>query len=1002
MPLTVAFSDQSEGFIVEWNWSYGDDTYSGSLNPVHEYSESGIYDVSLTVTDGMETDTLQLRDYITVFSQDEDTSDNEHGNETESGSDLDNEIYDTMSESFDGTKTLVSILSPHSSQNVGDIFSDYLVYSDDSEGFRRIIVYDVITGKETILPPFSGYSFQANPSMYQDIIVWEGISDDYSTYSIFIYNVTSGEFGELVSSTESMPSSPDVYENYVVWQEFLEGQYDIVLFNLLNQEKTILSSARPNSEDTAPEIFDDWVVWTGMDGLNFTSDIFLYSLSSHNLTCLTQDSYDSNQCSPTIGMGYVAWVTYDPVDFTSDIVVYDISVQESRMVTNKSSGISELAPSINGERIVWQSTDPDTFTSDIYLYNITTGMSNLLTPDTPDSDQMMPIINGDRIIWDEIDYSYWTYDVYLFTLGETLPPLEADFEANITQGTLPLTVAFKDRSDGYPTYFSWDFGDGNYSYEKDPVHTFREKGSYNINLIINNQKQRSGRNKLDYICAGSPPAVQFTSNVTEGVAPLTLQFTDQSLHNPDSWNWSFGDGLGSLEKDPVHVFNRSGEFSVSLTAGNKFGNNTHDELGYIHVMDGISGTANFSLPGITIQKQDDFQEILINTSINPGISDPNGTKFSVSPFEESGIEEISFITAPGEYFDFTGGDRIKGNISSIHMRSRELSLENGSKPSIVYDLTTSRYPEAGFIICEVWENATPRDEHLFRNTAISTGNFSDLAHTAYTSVFREENVLNYSYTSLIFGVSSDWVEKYGWRWCHSIESNPPGAAVFVDSHFVGETPICIEEGLSPGNHTVTVKEVGYYEQTFPITIDDKRDSIHVIRIGDDGTGEVLDTTFIGHDSERNLDFFRAESPNGFSTFGLASLSKSGNILQLVNLVISRVTGAGGGGGGGSSAAASLASSRETAAPTPGAPEPAETLSPLPEEPPAPEITSLPVDTAAPAEPAPPATGGEPALSPMGSLIEGTSSLIILRNVSVVFVVIFVTVVFYLRWKRKED
>jgi hypothetical protein len=39
---------------------------------------------------------------------------------------------------------------------------------------------------------------------------------------------------------------------------------------------------------------------------------------------------------------------------------------------------------------------------------------------------------------------------------------------------------------------------------------------------------------------------------------------------------------------------------------------------------------------------------------------------------------------------------------------------------------------------------------------------------------------------------------------------------------------------------------------------------------------------------------------------------------------------------------------------------------------------------------------------MGSLIEGTSSLIILRNVSVVFVVIFVTVVFYLRWKRKED
>jgi hypothetical protein len=39
---------------------------------------------------------------------------------------------------------------------------------------------------------------------------------------------------------------------------------------------------------------------------------------------------------------------------------------------------------------------------------------------------------------------------------------------------------------------------------------------------------------------------------------------------------------------------------------------------------------------------------------------------------------------------------------------------------------------------------------------------------------------------------------------------------------------------------------------------------------------------------------------------------------------------------------------------------------------------------------------------LGSLLEGTSSFIILRNVSVVFVVIFVTVVFYLWWKKRED
>jgi hypothetical protein len=187
-----------------------------------------------------------------------------------------------------------------------------------------------------------------------------------------------------------------------------------------------------------------------------------------------------------------------------------------------------------------------------------------------------------------------------------------------------------------------------------------------------------------------------------------------------------------------------------------------------------------------------------------------------------------------------------------------------------------------------------------------------------------------------------------------------------------------------------------------ISIDDKRDSIHVIRIGDDGTGEVLNTTFIGHDPIRNVDLFKAESPHGLSTFGLASLSKSGNIPQLVNLVISgaaHASGVGGGGGWGSSASTSLGSVQETTAPTPVAQELAETLSPSPEERTAPEITLQSVDTAAPEEPALPVTSEEQGVSPIGSLVEGTSSLIILRNLSVVFVVIFVSLVFYLRWKR---
>jgi hypothetical protein len=37
------------------------------------------------------------------------------------------------------------------------------------------------------------------------------------------------------------------------------------------------------------------------------------------------------------------------------------------------------------------------------------------------------------------------------------------------------------------------------------------------------------------------PVASFTSNVTVGNAPLTVQFADTSSNSPTAWNWSFGD-----------------------------------------------------------------------------------------------------------------------------------------------------------------------------------------------------------------------------------------------------------------------------------------------------------------------------------------------------------------------------------------------------------------------------------------------------------------------------
>lgn len=68
-PLTVKFRDLSGGPVSTWAWDFGDGSTSSAQNPVHIYTVAGLYDVSLTVTDGgAATDSLTEVEYIQVTS----------------------------------------------------------------------------------------------------------------------------------------------------------------------------------------------------------------------------------------------------------------------------------------------------------------------------------------------------------------------------------------------------------------------------------------------------------------------------------------------------------------------------------------------------------------------------------------------------------------------------------------------------------------------------------------------------------------------------------------------------------------------------------------------------------------------------------------------------------------------------------------------------------------------------------------------------------------------
>lgn len=60
----------------------------------------------------------------------------------------------------------------------------------------------------------------------------------------------------------------------------------------------------------------------------------------------------------------------------------------------------------------------------------------------------------------------------------------------------------------------------------------------------------------------------FTLNQTWGAAPMTVLFTNQSLGDPTSFFWYFGDGGDSTERDPIHTYLTPGTYTVSLHAMN--------------------------------------------------------------------------------------------------------------------------------------------------------------------------------------------------------------------------------------------------------------------------------------------------------------------------------------------------------------------------------------------------------------------------------------------------
>lgn len=272
----------------------------------------------------------------------------------------------------------------------------------------------------------------------------------------------------------------------------------------------------------------------------------------------------------------------------------------------------------------------------------------------------------------------WSSDLYDPTVAPT-----ADFSGSPTSGLPPLGVTFSDLSlsnAGAITSWSWDFGDGNTSTTQNPVHIYNDPGMYTIVLTITNSTGGTDtETKTDYIDVQYfPPTADFTSDITSGNAPLTVNYTDLSLDSVDTWNWDFGDGNTSTEQHPQHVYTIPGLYTVSLTVSGPGGSDTHTKTDYIDVhyappTAGFIGVPTVGLPPLSVSFTDmsadsvstwswDFGDGSVSTIQNPGhiyqsagiytvsltVSGPGGSD------TETKTDYITVTTIPPPLADFSG------------------------------------------------------------------------------------------------------------------------------------------------------------------------------------------------------------------------------------------------------------------------------------------------------------------------------------------------------------
>ena len=324
-----------------------------------------------------------------------------------------------------------------------------------------------------------------------------------------------------------------------------------------------------------PDISGNYVVW--LDYASGNGDLYLYNIADSTITLLTKD--DDGSYFPRISGNTVIWYCWGYQNTVKALMSTTIPTAENLPPEVDFSYTPESPTTSDIVQFIDESLDPDgEIVSWLWVIDDHQSVQYLTTQEV--SFQFR--VPGEYGVHLEV-----TDNEGLTTVGDQqliyVSPVEstiADFYTvpeNPVAGEdvgfmLNCTLAYAEY-DNTVDSVEWLFDDSGegFSVEFSPYYVYEEAGDYAVTLTVwdvyaaQGYAEPSTVTKIIHVSEGvSEPVAGFSADITEGTAPLTVQFIDESVY-AETWEWDFGDGSTSTAQNPIHTYATAGTYSVTLT-----------------------------------------------------------------------------------------------------------------------------------------------------------------------------------------------------------------------------------------------------------------------------------------------------------------------------------------------------------------------------------------------------------------------------------------------------